>query len=85
LAPDGFAAAPYHGIAEIWFDDIGGFRPRRTREVVKPDGMKFVYRSKALFMFTETVPMIGGVPHGECATTPLIHQDQSHVPDHYIR
>jgi len=51
---DGFGAARYDGIAEIWFDDIAGFRPRPTRDVIKLDGMKFVDRSKALLMFTET-------------------------------
>jgi hypothetical protein len=62
-APDGFAAAPYDGIAEIWFDDLDGFlgvfASRTYEEVIKPDEMKFVDRSKALFMFTETVPVIG--------------------------
>jgi uncharacterized protein (TIGR02118 family) len=61
--PDGFAAAPYDGIAEIWFDDMAGFlgvfASRTYEEVIKPDEMKFVDRSKALFMFTATVPMIG--------------------------
>jgi uncharacterized protein (TIGR02118 family) len=61
--PDGFAAAPYDGIAEIWFDDLAGFlgvfASRTYEEVIKPDEMKFVDRSKALFMFTDTVPVIG--------------------------
>jgi uncharacterized protein (TIGR02118 family) len=60
---NGFAAAPYDGIAEIWFDDLDGFlgvfASRTYEEVIKPDEIKFVDRSKALFMFTETVPMIG--------------------------
>jgi uncharacterized protein (TIGR02118 family) len=61
--PDAFAVAPFDGIAEIWFDDMAGFlgvfASRTYEEVIKPDEMKFVDRSKALFMFTETVPMIG--------------------------
>ena len=62
-APDGFAVAPHDGIAEIWFDDMAGFlgvfASKTYEEVIKPDEEKFVDRSRAQFMFTETVPMIG--------------------------
>ena len=62
-APDRFAVAPFDGIAEIWFDDMAGFlgvfASKTYEEIIKPDEMKFVDRSKALFMFTETAPMIG--------------------------
>jgi hypothetical protein len=37
----------------------GVFASRTYEEVIKPDKMKFVDRNKALFMFTERVPMIG--------------------------
>jgi uncharacterized protein (TIGR02118 family) len=61
--PDGFAVPPFDGIAEIWFDDMAGFlgvfASKTYEEVIKPDEMKFVDRRKALFMFTETFPMIG--------------------------
>jgi uncharacterized protein (TIGR02118 family) len=62
-APDGYAVAPYDGIAEIWFDDMAGFlgvfASRTYAEVIKPDEEKFVDRSKVSFMFTDTFPMIG--------------------------
>ena len=62
-APDGFPPAPYDGIAEIWFDDMAGFlgvfASSTYEEIIKPDEMKFVDRSKVRFMFTEAVPMIG--------------------------
>ncbi len=38
---------------------LGVFASRTYEEVIKPDEMRFVDRSKALLMFTETVPMIG--------------------------
>jgi uncharacterized protein (TIGR02118 family) len=61
--PDGWAVPPFDGIAEIWFDDMAGFlavfASKTYEEVIKPDEMKFVDRRKALFMFSEIVPMIG--------------------------
>jgi uncharacterized protein (TIGR02118 family) len=61
--PQGYALPPFDGIAEISFDNMAGFlgvfASKTYEEIIKPDEMKFLDRRKALFMFTETFPMIG--------------------------
>ena len=62
-APTEFGPTDFDGIAEIWFDDMTGFRgvfdSKNYRDVVTPDEERFVDRKRAQFLISEENAVIG--------------------------
>jgi len=54
--PDGLAAAPYDGYAEVWFDDLAALERMVTSPewtIVQKDELNFLDISKTVILFTE--------------------------------
>jgi uncharacterized protein (TIGR02118 family) len=60
--PAGLSAAPFDGIAQIWFDDVGGFleylNSSNYKDVIRPDEEKFTDPHRVQFLFSEETPII---------------------------
>ena len=61
--PAGLSAAPFDGIAQIWFDDVNGFleylNSANYKETIQPDEERFTDPRRVQFLFSEETPIIG--------------------------
>jgi uncharacterized protein (TIGR02118 family) len=62
-SPAGLSAAPFDGIAQIWFDDVDGFleylRSPNYMDIIRPDEERFTDPTRVQFMFSREMPIIG--------------------------
>jgi uncharacterized protein (TIGR02118 family) len=61
--PAGLSVAPYDGIAQIWFENVGGFleylNSSNYKEIIRPDEERFTDPRRVQFLFSEETPIIG--------------------------
>ncbi len=62
--PQGMPAAPFDGIAQLWFDDAAGFleylHSSNYKEVIQLDEQKFVDPARTQYLFSEETTVIAG-------------------------
>jgi uncharacterized protein (TIGR02118 family) len=62
-APQGAFLAPFDGIAQIWYDNVGGFleyvQSSNYKDVIRPDEERFTDPRRVQFIFSEETPIIG--------------------------